>query len=168
MPNSTLAARQFEATRSDVTDVLSTEQKEHKNILDRFHINIKALQYMLRHELQAISARFEVKNAVASLDPIDIGYFERDLQHVTIEKRRSIEFAECRYHTESNTEIELTVIQFLECLCDDGLTVENFRINNGVGLLHLDLKRVKAYVRVMSADFKPSADVPYPFLIVTE
>ena len=168
MPSNTLIATQFETTLSDVTDVLSTEQKEHKNILDRFHINIKALQYMLRHELQAISARFEVKNAVASLEPVDIGYFERDLQHVSIEKRRNLEFAECRYQAESGEELELPIFQMLGRLCVDGLAAEDCRINNGTGLLHLDLKRAKAYVRVMSADVKPSADAPYPFLIVTE
>ena len=159
----TLAARD-----SNVADVLSKDQIAHKKELDRFHLNIKALQHMLRHELQAISARFEIKNAVASIEPNDIGYFERDLKHVAIEKRRTLEFAECRYQPESKAELELPIFQMLGRLCDDGLTIEDCRIDSGIGLLHLDLKRAKAYVRVMASDFTPCADVPYPFLIVTE
>ena len=153
---------------SDVTDVLSKDQKEHRKELDRFHFNIKALQKTLRHELQTISARFNIKNSIASLDPIDIGYFVRDLQHVSIEKRKYLECAECRYLTMDDTQPDLPALELLEWLCEDGLTVENCRVEHGVGLLHIDLKRAKAYVRVMSEDFKASEDVPYPFLIVSE
>ena len=159
----TLAARV-----SDVTDVLSKDQIEHKKELDRFHFNIKALQKTLRHELQTISARFNIKNSIASLDPIDIGYFVRDLQHVSIEKRKYLECAECRYRTQNDAQTDLPALQLLEWLCEDGLTVENCRVEHGVGLLHIDFKTSKAYVRSMADDFKPTADAPYPFLILIE
>ena len=159
----------YQSNNEVATVLLTKDQKLRQAEVNRFHMNLKNVQNILSHELIAISAFFRLEAGVLKMEPTDIAYFVEAVTHASIEKRKAIENAGCRYEMGAGDDPwDITVYQALARISNDGVDIEGCRIPAGQGLLHYDFKTSKAYVRSMADDFKPSADVPYPFLILIE
>ena len=132
----------------------------------RFAKNINALMDVVEKDLVTVTLSFDFKDSELQFDDKNIGLFVGLCAHAPLELRQAILVAHLQWDDADNEPHTAVFRDVLFRLAEQLVFLRDGRVNNGKGLLYLDVSHNKVYLRVADADALVHED--YPFLIVLD
>jgi hypothetical protein len=153
---------------SDAEMVQATVESAEQTYRARFERNLSLLLNLFDGQVERIVARFIVADNIVKIDPNDIGYYERDLFHISIATRRLMELTEIEMEDANGQWNRITLVPGLALFADDAMTVNNVRVQSGMGAFVVDFQAKTMQVRAVD-DTKLDEYMKkhgYPFLFL--